>query len=182
MKLNLRLPDIDVRAGDPLASHAKGFYKRIADEVRAFAAAALCERAETRFAAEGEAFSPYGAVVSWKKTFENERLLSLYFDISVTDGTVRQFSERKAQNWDKTTGLLIPFSRIFRDKNGVAELYGIGKREFDPECFAFTGAGAEFYFVKEGGTEAVFRDFAALNEKNLLKDDYLHFTFGGDMV
>ena len=50
VRLNLRAPDIDVRPGDPLARHAKGFYKKAVEELRTFAADSLAKSAESRFA------------------------------------------------------------------------------------------------------------------------------------
>ena len=60
-----------------------------------------------------ERFSPFGCVMSCIVSFEDEKYISVTFDISLTSGNIKR-KKRLSQNWDKERGVVCSFADVFK--------------------------------------------------------------------
>lgn len=163
LKINLRYPEIKCSKRDPLSVNAAPFYKRIAE---GFAEYAKNELASIAFAAsETDGFSPYSAVMTYEKCFEDDRYISFYIDISISDGIAVPITERKTQVWERKFGTKCRF-RDFFDPTSAKEIFeGADKHAVDRELFVMRDGGLEFFIRKDNGYEPLFAAFEKISGK-----------------
>lgn len=163
LKINIRYPEIKCQTRDPLSVNAAPFYKRVAE---GFAEYAKNELASIAFvASKTEGFAPYSAVMTYEKCFEDDRYISFYIDISVSDGIEAPITERKTQVWERKFGTKCRFLDFFEPK-AVKDIFeGIDKRAVDRELFVMRDGGLEFFVRKDNGYEPLFASFEKISGK-----------------
>lgn len=163
LKINIRYPEIKCPPRDPLSVNAAPFYRRIAE---GFAEYARSELAAIAFAAsKTEGFSPYSAVMTYEKCFEDDRYISFCTDISVSDGIEAPITERKTQVWERRFGTKCRFIDFFEPK-AVKEIFeSFDKRAVDRELFVMRDGCLEFFVKKDNGYESVFASFEKISGK-----------------
>ena len=163
LRLNLRYPELKCPARDPLSVNAVPFYKRIAE---GFADYARHELAPVAFAAsKSEGFAPYSAVMTYEKCFDDEKYLSFFIDVSVSDGIEPPRIERKTQVWERKFGTKCRFVDFFEPKDACTIFEGVEKRAADRELFVMREGGLEFFIRKENRYEPIFASFEKISQK-----------------
>lgn len=154
LKINLRCPEIVCPKKDPLQKDCAPFYEKMANAFLHYAKNDLLQQAKNACNTAPDGFMPYSAVMLWEKTLENEKYLSLYFDISVSDGINPPYKQRKTQVWNRSNGKKCRISD-FLPKEKIKELSEKYKKQFNKELFVLRETGAEFFLYTEKGYSSV---------------------------
>ena len=152
VRVNVCTPEIrSTSHRDPLLRHAAPFYASVSDT--------LCECAgDSVRAAAAAAFAsgrtvPFAVTCGWRLALLDESFASVVLEIGFYDG-MKNTKELRAQVWERTRGQRLSFSDLFTRpaRDLVGSLAPDGGRGYDPELFALTETGCEFFFRLPDGT------------------------------
>ena len=104
LKINIKCPEIKCKGKSTLSRYASKFYKSLVQEFYSYAKTAFYKQALSDFQIGREGFAPYSALMRYKAERFDDLLLSVYIDISLTDGVKTVYAERKTQVWELKHG------------------------------------------------------------------------------
>ena len=171
VKINIHAPTLKSAAKrDMLLKHAAPFYDSIFKTFASYAETELYEAAK-KACTNQEDLKPYAAVMNWELTYLSANYLSVYIDISVTDGFEGD-RRRRTQVWNRSNGQRCVLSDFLTEnskdyiKNAVC---GTDVNRFNSDLFVLRDDAIEFFISSEnGGYKAVAVTYSSLAENGYL--------------
>lgn len=163
LRINIRYPELICPKRDPLLRFALPFYKQFAENFAEYARRELIKTAQKAKNASADTFLPFAAVMRWEKTYENERFVSFFIDISVSNVNSPPVTERHTQVWERERGTKCRTSLFFEPETFESLFNSLvgkeRKKQFDRELFVLRENGLEFFLRTQGGYTPILFPF-----------------------
>jgi hypothetical protein len=123
VKYSISYPEL--KGKDRFSKVFNGFYALLSKRYEEFAKNKLHKEAQRYKALCSENFEPFGAVLKYVCSYEDENLISVVTDAFVFCGNGKQESKRMSQNWEKEKGRMLLFEDFFSSSEEKDILQGI---------------------------------------------------------
>lgn len=177
VRSNILIPEFGGEYAD-----INGFYADIAENFEKYLSCSLMKKI-SKFADKDD-FVPYGGVMKYKNTFENDKYISVIIDVHIFDGKKRSGKMRLSHVWSKSENRVMCFRDFYtrpdrgrivdlikaeaekREREGISEykrnIASLIRSKTDFSRFYLVPDGIAFYFapyeLTESGYPEVFID------------------------